>query len=436
MSWSGAFGCSGPSSPARASASASTPASMSMSRRSTRPSVYRASTSPGSSSIRSSVMARWTGAQRRAARALQAQHGPSGGAHQRRQVPGVRVRERAVVGVEHGVDAGDDAGRRRARGPRRRGARARRPVAGRAGRTPARRSAAAPSRRRPARRAPSRRPGRARCGRRRARSRRTSRRRPACPRRPRGSTSRAAAPRPRRRRRGAGRAAARRRSCARGRPPRPRRRPRDQRPLGLALHGDVLVAPADEHGRPVGVPLDLGDGAEDAHLAVRQHVPLLVVDGLARRGRTLERAPDASPIVRVDPLGDDALRAARSRELLRGHLQLARQLLGALIAPVSTSISQLPTRPGAGPRRAGAGWPRSSRRLRRDPLELEVGLHPGQQLPAGERLDQVVVGAGLEALDRRLLTGARRHQHDRDAGGERVLAQGMQAGRTRRAAAS
>ena len=57
------------------------------------------------------------------------------------------------------------------------------------------------------------------------------------------------------------------------------------------------------------------------------------------------------------------------------------------------------------------------------PVQLEVGAHPGQQLPAGERLDQVVVGARVEALEHPLLAGTRGEHHHRDTEGERVLLQ-------------
>ena len=297
-----------------------------MSRRSTSPSVYRASTSPGSSSIRSSTIGPRTVPSGGLLAPWRRSTVPSVERDQRRQVPRVRVRERPVVGVEHRVDARDDVvvaeladravqvlehvgGWQVEPGVRPHGG-AQLPHHGRglhaaphhvaqdeggaAGPelddvVPVAADLCALDARR-------------------------------------GSTSRAAGPRPRRRRPGAGRAAARSRSCARGRRPRPRRRPR-HRPLRLALDRDVLVAPPDEHDPPVGVPLDLRDRAEDAHLAAGEHVALLVVERLARHGRTLDERPDASLIVGVDPLGDDVVRAARSRELLGRHPQLARQFL-------------------------------------------------------------------------------------------------------------
>ena len=50
-----------------------------------------------------------------------------------------------------------------------------------------------------------------------------------------------------------------------------------------------------------------------------------------------------------------------------------------------------------------------------EPRHLEVRLDAGQQLAGAERLDQVVVGAGLHALDPALLAGAGRQQDDRHA---------------------
>ena len=40
------------------------------------------------------------------------------------------------------------------------------------------------------------------------------------------------------------------------------------------------------------------------------------------------------------------------------------------------------------------------------PDDLEVGMHARRQLGGGERLDEIVVGAGVEPLDGRLVAGA------------------------------
>ena len=55
--------------------------------------------------------------------------------------------------------------------------------------------------------------------------------------------------------------------------------------------------------------------------------------------------------------------------------------------------------------------------------QLDVGAHPSEQIRRGERFDEVVVGAGRQALDRGFLTRASGQQQDRHGGGPRVLAQ-------------
>ena len=61
-------------------------------------------------------------------------------------------------------------------------------------------------------------------------------------------------------------------------------------------------------------------------------------------------------------------------------------------------------------------------RLAPQRCHLDVGAHPRQQLARGERLHEIVVRAGLEALDLRFLAGPCRQEDDRDAGGRRVPA--------------
>ncbi len=68
----------------------------------------------------------------------------------------------------------------------------------------------------------------------------------------------------------------------------------------------------------------------------------------------------------------------------------------------------------------GAGAP--------DPGQAQIDLDPGQQLPRRERLGQIIVGAGAQALDLGLLAGARREEEDRDLAQRRIGTQcGQQA---------
>ena len=92
--------------------------------------------------------------------------------------------------------------------------------------------------------------------------------------------------------------------------------------------------------------------------------------------------------------------------------------------PVSTTAAASATGRGAGAARAPAGRP-----FQRDP-------HTRDQLRRLERLGQVVVGAGVEALDRGLLAGARGQHDHRDAGAWRGRRGGRAAARSRRPAAS
>jgi hypothetical protein len=58
------------------------------------------------------------------------------------------------------------------------------------------------------------------------------------------------------------------------------------------------------------------------------------------------------------------------------------------------------------------------------PGQLQVGPHARQQVVRGERLGQVVVGAGLQPLDRGPFPRPRRQQHHRHRCGGRVGPQG------------
>ena len=86
--------------------------------------------------------------------------------------------------------------------------------------------------------------------------------------------------------------------------------------------------------------------------------------------------------------------------------------------------------------RIGASGPRSScdsvarnSSLRRSASRRTAGaaarldVDARQQLARAERLDQVVVGSGIEPFDPRLLAGARREQDHRDVAGRGVGAQ-------------
>ena len=79
---------------------------------------------------------------------------------------------------------------------------------------------------------------------------------------------------------------------------------------------------------------------------------------------------------------------------------------------------------------------KSSVASRRKLRQAQVRFHAGEQLARGERLDQIVVGAGVEAFDARLLAGARREQDDRQVAQSADRRAARAAGRSRRGAAS
>ena len=64
--------------------------------------------------------------------------------------------------------------------------------------------------------------------------------------------------------------------------------------------------------------------------------------------------------------------------------------------------------------------------LATQPRELQVARDAREQLARSERLDQIVVGTRLQALDARFLAGARRQQDDRRVAQRRVRAQSAQ----------
>ena len=67
------------------------------------------------------------------------------------------------------------------------------------------------------------------------------------------------------------------------------------------------------------------------------------------------------------------------------------------------------------------------------PRLQNLRLDPGEQLARRERLDQVVVGAGVQAFDARLLAGPRRQQDHRHRAAARDRRGARAAGRSRRA---
>ena len=130
-----------------------------------------------------------------------------------------------------------------------------------------------------------------------------------------------------------------------------------------------------------------------------------------RRHRCGHRVQVALPVLRVQ---------AR----LPAVAQFVRGTVGELLpAPVDEH-----------PRAARVGHPDQRRRevghggearlgLPTRAAQLQVRSGAGEQFLRGERLDEVVVGSGGQALDRRLLPGPGRQQQHRDAGGPRIGAQ-------------
>ena len=74
-------------------------------------------------------------------------------------------------------------------------------------------------------------------------------------------------------------------------------------------------------------------------------------------------------------------------------------------------------------------------RLAADAREIQVRFDARQQFARGERLDEIVVGAGAASFDARLFAGTRREQHDRHRARRRRCG-ARAAGRSRRAPAS
>ncbi len=199
-----------------------------------------------------------------------------------------------------------------------------------------------------------------------------------------------------------------------------------ERALGGALLGDVLTLPRSRFGSPCSSTVDLAAGvvhprpergrdeahvdfegpAREAGLDRRQHVLEVVgmhaLDGLVEpaRAQLLERHVDLPQVLR------------RRGHLVRGEIDLpaadAREPL-RLVEQVTAAAQRVAGAAGA--------------------VELQVGVHAREQLAGRERLDQVVVGARLQALDRALLAGAR---GDHDHGDVRRGRVGLRARRATR----
>ena len=111
----------------------------------------------------------------------------------------------------------------------------------------------------------------------------------------------------------------------------------------------------------------------------------------------------------------------RRRELISGHAQHPQELIGPADEPaleVDLPAAHLGEPLGLvlerlAPLQLLAGPPGA--------VELEVGPDAGKQLSRAERLDQVVVGAGLEAFDDALLSGPGGDHDDRNMERRRVL---------------
>ena len=144
------------------------------------------------------------------------------------------------------------------------------------------------------------------------------------------------------------------------------------------------------------------------------------------RPRPRPRArPDTRDIVGVQDAGERGLQALGA-QLLGAHLQQARQLVRA--ADGAGRQLDLPAADLREPLRLVDQVLAAAQLVARAPdaVQLEVGGHAGEQLARRERLDEIVVGARLEAFDRALLARAR-GQHDHgDAHRRRVLLQRRQ----------
>ena len=210
-----------------------------------------------------------------------------------------------------------------------------------------------------------------------------------------------------------------------------RDRRRRERPLGLALLGDVLERPVEADRRAVRAEDRLAADVAPAHGAVGVHEPAVEGDlpaeatglegaggALARPVRGTGRAPRRARARRARPASSRRIRSSSSEPRT---------------SPVARSTSQLPTlaRRCAWSSRSrlsctSASSARSRPASRRARSSSSDRPDPRDELEGGEGLDEVVVGARLEALDRRLFSGAGREHHDGHVRRGRVAAQRRQ----------
>ena len=196
---------------------------------------------------------------------------------------------------------------------------------------------------------------------------------------------------------------------------------RGQLRLGRALLGDVLDAAAQEARAAVLVADDLGPHPGEVPLTVGPRRVQLQVDGRAVLGRALRGGPHHVPIGGFGGVADGRERDGR----FVGREAGDAQCLGAHPDRVAAQVDL---------EAADGGQPLgvveqllAALELGHEPpypVEFEVRPDAGQQLAGRERLDQVVVGAGLQPLDGRVVARAGREHDHRDVHRGRVLAHG------------
>ena len=188
------------------------------------------------------------------------------------------------------------------------------------------------------------------------------------------------------------------------------------RGLAQPLLGQPLVLHIGDRPHPLAdAPVLAPDGE-----AASQHLPPASVVPAHTIGR-LERLP--VPKGRC-PLSTDPLAVSRVHHRECAGAAILLPALAGVRLPAGRRLAELP-RGVRGPDHLGGGLCQRAvpalalaqgfTRLGADLGQVEARRHAGQQLARREGLDQVVVGAGLEPLDARLLAGARRQHDDRDA---------------------